>query len=53
MESLYDIWSKRNPQWEKRYQESIMDVLQTMDVEQHHINMLVLKHLVRDMKLLS
>ena len=27
--------------------------LQTMDVEQHHINMLVLKHLVRDMKLLS
>ncbi len=25
MESLYDIWSKRNPQWEKRYQESIMD----------------------------
>ena len=26
MESLYDIWSKRNPQWEKRYQESIMDV---------------------------
>lgn len=26
MESLYDLWSKRNPQWEKRYQESIMDV---------------------------
>ncbi len=26
MESLYDIWSRRNPQWEKRYQESIMDV---------------------------
>lgn len=26
MESLYDVWSKRNPQWEKRYQESIMDV---------------------------
>ena len=26
MESLYDIWSKRNPQWEKRYQESIIPV---------------------------
>ena len=26
METLYDIWSRRNPQWEKRYQESIMDV---------------------------
>ena len=26
MESLYDLWSRRNPQWEKRYQESIMDV---------------------------
>ena len=26
MESLYDSWSKRNPEWEVRYQESIMDV---------------------------
>lgn len=26
MESLYNLWSRRNPQWEKRYQESIMDV---------------------------
>lgn len=26
MESLYDLWSKRNPEWEMRYQESIMDV---------------------------
>lgn len=26
MESLYDVWGKRNPQWETRYQKSIMDV---------------------------
>lgn len=26
MESLYDAWSRRNPEWETRYQESIMDV---------------------------
>jgi hypothetical protein len=26
MESLYDVWSRRNPEWETRYQESIMDV---------------------------
>ncbi len=26
MESLYTLWGKRNPQWETRYQESIMDI---------------------------
>ena len=26
MESLFDIWSRRDPEWETRYQESIMDV---------------------------
>lgn len=26
MDSLFDIWSKRDPNWETRYQESIMDV---------------------------
>lgn len=26
MESLYDVWGRRNPEWEIRYQESIMDV---------------------------
>ena len=26
MESLYDVWSRRNPEWETRYQESIMNV---------------------------
>ncbi len=26
MESLYEVWSHRNPEWETRYQESIMDV---------------------------
>lgn len=26
METLYDIWSRRNPEWETRYQEAIMDV---------------------------
>lgn len=26
MESLYDVWSRRDPEWEKRYQESIMNV---------------------------
>lgn len=26
MESLYELWSKRNPEWEKRYQTTIMDV---------------------------
>lgn len=26
MESLYDVWSRRDPEWETRYQESIMDV---------------------------
>ena len=26
MESLYEVWSHRNPEWETRYQKSIMDV---------------------------
>lgn len=26
MESLYEVWSRRNPEWETRYQESIMNV---------------------------
>lgn len=26
MESLFETWSKRDPEWETRYQESIMDV---------------------------
>lgn len=26
METLYDLWAKRNPEWEKRYQETIMNV---------------------------
>lgn len=26
MESLFDLWSRRDPNWEIRYQESIMDV---------------------------
>lgn len=26
MESIYELWIKRNPEWEKRYQESIMNV---------------------------
>ena len=26
MESLFELWGKRNPEWEKRYQTSIMDV---------------------------
>ena len=26
MESLYNVWSRRNPEWETRYQESIMNV---------------------------
>jgi hypothetical protein len=26
MESLYELWGKRNPEWEKRYQTTIMDV---------------------------
>lgn len=26
MESLFDIWCRRNPEWETRYQASIMDV---------------------------
>ena len=26
MESLFDMWSRRDPNWEVRYQESIMDV---------------------------
>lgn len=26
MENLYDIWGKRNPSWEIKYQESIIDV---------------------------
>jgi hypothetical protein len=27
METLYDIWCKRSPQWESKYQEPIMNVL--------------------------
>ncbi len=26
MESLFELWGKRNPEWEKRYQSTIMDV---------------------------
>lgn len=26
MENLYELWGKRNPNWEKRYAESIIDV---------------------------
>ena len=26
METLYELWGKRNPQWEKKYQESILEV---------------------------
>ncbi len=26
MESIYDLWGKRNPEWEKKYQTTIMDV---------------------------
>ncbi len=26
MESLYELWGKRNPEWEERYQDSIMSV---------------------------
>ncbi len=26
MESLFELWGKRNPEWEKRYQAKIMDV---------------------------
>lgn len=26
MESLFELWGKRNPEWEKRYQTTIMDV---------------------------
>lgn len=25
MENLFDLWAKRNPSWEKRYEESIME----------------------------
>lgn len=27
METIYELWGKRNPQFEKRYQESIIDML--------------------------
>lgn len=26
MESIYELWGKRNPEWEKRYQDSIINV---------------------------
>ena len=26
MEAIYELWGKRNPEFEKRYQESIIDV---------------------------
>lgn len=26
METIYELWGKRNPEWEKRYQTTIMDV---------------------------
>lgn len=26
MESLFEIWSRRDPEWETRYQESVMDI---------------------------
>lgn len=26
METLYELWGKRNPEWEKRYQDTIMNV---------------------------
>ena len=26
MESLYELWGKRNPEWEERYQDSVISV---------------------------
>lgn len=26
MESLYDLWGKRNPEWEKKYEDSVINV---------------------------
>ena len=26
MESLYDLWGKRNPQWEEKYQDSVINI---------------------------
>ena len=26
MESLYELWGKRNPQWEEKYQDSVISV---------------------------
>ena len=26
MESIYEMWGKRNPEWEERYQDSIISV---------------------------
>lgn len=44
MESLYDIGVSATHNGKSAIKSLLWMFLQTMDVEQHHINMLVLKH---------
>lgn len=50
MESLFELWSRRDPNWEIRYQESIMDVFVIMEKGVILSKQLVASILVRAMK---
>lgn len=50
MESLFELWSRRDPNWEIRYQESIMDIFVIMEKGVILSKQLVASILVRAMK---
>lgn len=50
MESLFELWSRRDPNWEIRYQESIMDVFVIMEKDAIHSKLLVASILELAMK---
>lgn len=52
MESLFDLWSRRDPNWEIRYQESIMDVFVIMEKDAILSRLLVASILEQVMKFL-
>lgn len=52
MESLFELWSRRDPNWEIRYQESIMDVFVIMVKDEPLFSQLEVNTLVQVMRCL-
>ena len=53
METLYELWGKRNPEWEERYQDSVISVFSDYGKGSINIWMQEGKYMVQDMKFLS